>query len=214
MRFRDVLSDIRADIERYPVRKQRMLILGFIANPGAEASTLYRFGHWFYKKTEAQSLLRIFVRLVFHIFSRINQILTGIDLAYTAEIGAGLKVPHFGGVIVGPRVVVGRNCTISHDVTIGLGGRNEKRGVPTIGDRVFIAPGAKLFGPITIGNDVAIGANAVVTKSVPDRAVVGGIPAQIISYDGSFELIEYPAMEQDAARQQSLASRDSSVTSK
>lgn len=209
MSFRDVLADIKADIDRYPVRKARSHILSFIANPGAQATTVYRLGHWCYQQTESSTLWRPIVRAVFHVLARINQILTGIDVAYHANVGSGLKIPHFGGVIVGAYVSIGRNCTVSHGVTIGFGGRGDKRGAPTIGNRVFIAPGAKIFGAITIGDDVAVGANAVVTKSIPDRAVVGGIPAQIISYKGSFELIEYLNMEDDEDRKQSLAMRDS-----
>ena len=74
-------------------------------------------------------------------------------------------------------------------MVIGHAGRGGKQFVPIIGDRVYIGPGAKLFGKIRIGNDVAIGANAVVTKDVPDNAVVVGVPAKIISYKGSSDFI-------------------------
>ncbi|WP_202807026.1 serine O-acetyltransferase [Planktothrix agardhii] len=74
-------------------------------------------------------------------------------------------------------------------MTIGVGGRGEKSGCPVIGDQVFIGPGAKIFGKIRIGNDVAIGANAVVTKDLPDNAVAMGIPAKIISYEGSQDFV-------------------------
>ena len=74
-------------------------------------------------------------------------------------------IPHFGGIVVGRDIVMGRNGNILHDVTLGVAGRDEKRGSPVIGDRVYIAPGAKVFGQITIGNDAAVGANAVVLKA-------------------------------------------------
>jgi serine O-acetyltransferase len=73
-----------------------------------------------------------------------------------------------------------------------VGGRGENRGSPKLGDRVFVGPGACLFGSITIGNDVAIGANAVVTKDLPDNAVAVGVPAKIVSYKGSQDFIDYP----------------------
>lgn len=76
-------------------------------------------------------------------------------------------------------------------MTIGVNGRGEKSGVSKVGDRVFIGPGARLFGAIKIGNDVAIGANSVVTKDVPDRAVVMGVPAKIINFNGSQEYVSY-----------------------
>ena len=73
---------------------------------------------------------------------------------------------------------------------------------------MFIGAGAKIFGSITIGNDVVIGANAVVLKSVPDRAVVVGIPAKVVSMKGSFDIVRYPGMEDDPERQRSLALRE------
>jgi len=74
-----------------------------------------------------------------------------------------------------------------------------------IGDRVFIGPGAAVLGPIRIGNDVLIGANAVVIRSVPDRAVVVGNPARVISFNGSFDLVSYEGMERDPERLAALA---------
>lgn len=80
---------------------------------------------------------------------------------------------------------IGENCNISQGVTIGVVNRGPKAGAPSIGDRVYIGPGAKIIGNIKIGNDVAIGANAVVTKDIPDNAVAVGVPAKVISYEGS-----------------------------
>ncbi len=117
------------------------------------------------------------------------ELFVGIHIPLEVEIGWGFYIGHAGGIVVHPDAVIGANCNISQGVTIGEGGRAEARGVPRIGDRVYIAPGAKVFGKITIGNDVAIGANAVVNKDVPDSAVVGGVPAKIISMKGSAGLI-------------------------
>jgi len=81
--------------------------------------------------------------------------------------------------------VIGKNCNISHQVTLGIANRGTHKGVPIIGDNVYIGPGAKIIGDINIGNNVAIGANCVVTKDVPDNAVVVGVPGKVISYEGS-----------------------------
>ena len=113
----------------------------------------------------------------------------GIELCRGTKVGEGLYIGHFGGIIISPGVVIGRNCNISQGVTIGISGRGEKRGIPVIGDGVYIGSGAKVIGKIHVGNNVAIGANAVVIKDVPDNAVVGGVPAKIISMEGSFEFI-------------------------
>jgi len=109
----------------------------------------------------------------------------GIAIPFTASIGEGFYIGHFGGIIINGKVVIGKNCNISQDVTIGLkvGGKNP--GVPTIGNNVYIAPGVKIFGNIKVGNNAALGANCVVAKDIPDNAVVVGIPGKVISNDGS-----------------------------
>ena len=117
----------------------------------------------------------------------------GIELPRDTKVGEGFYIGHCGGIIISGGVVIGRNCNISQGVTIGVAGRGDNRGIPVIGDCVYIGPGAKVIGKIRVGNNVAIGANAVVTKDVPDNAVVGGIPAKIISMDGSFDFINNKA---------------------
>lgn len=113
----------------------------------------------------------------------------GIELPRGTKVSEGLYIGHFGGVIISPTTEIGKNCNISQGVTIGVAGRGENRGVPIIGDCVYIGPGAKIIGKIFIGNNVAIGANAVVTKDVQDNAVVAGVPAATISMEGSFNFI-------------------------
>lgn len=102
-----------------------------------------------------------------------------------AQIGPGLYIGHHGGIVTNEEMQIGKNCNLSHDVTIGVSRRGERAGVPVIGDNVYIGPGAKIFGKITIGNNAAIGANCVVTKDVPENGVVAGIPGKVISYEGS-----------------------------
>ncbi len=109
----------------------------------------------------------------------------GIDIPYNTKIGAGIFIGHFTGIFVNREAVIGNNCNISQCVTIGSASRGKMKGFPVIGDNVYIGPSAKIIGAVKIGNHVAIGANCVVTKDLPDYAVVVGIPARIISYDGS-----------------------------
>ncbi|QXP70139.1 serine acetyltransferase [Polaribacter sp. R2A056_3_33] len=93
--------------------------------------------------------------------------------------GPGLRIPHYGTIVVHPFAKVGANCVLQAGVNIGI----NNNGVPIIGSNVYIGPGAKLMGNIKIGNDVAIGANAVVTKSFPESNItIVGIPAKIIKY--------------------------------
>jgi serine O-acetyltransferase len=114
--------------------------------------------------------------------SLLNFLLFGIEIGTQCEIGPGLYFPHTIGTVMGASKI-GRNAVIYHQVTIGakemdLAFAPEKR--PIVGDNVFIGSGAKVLGGITVGNNVVIGANSVVTKSVPNDVVVAGIPAQII----------------------------------
>lgn len=109
----------------------------------------------------------------------------GFDIDIVTRIGPGLYLPHYGGIVVNRRCVIGANCNLSHQVTIGIANRGAHKGCPVIGDRVYIGPGAKIFGCLTIGDDSAIGANAVVTRDVPANAVAAGIPARVISMKGS-----------------------------
>lgn len=114
----------------------------------------------------------------------------GISIPVKTELGYGIKINHFSGIIINSECKIGNNVTISNNVTIGRDDRGEKAGCPSIGSNVYIGPGAKIFGKIKIGNNVAIGANAVVNKDIPDNAVVVGVPATIISYKGSNEYVK------------------------
>ena len=117
------------------------------------------------------------------------RVMWGIELPRSATIGPGLYIGHFGGITISPGARIGKNCNISQQVTIGVSGKDGNRGVPVIGDNVYIAPGARLFGKISIGNNCKIGANAVVYKSIPDNAIVVLDPGfKIISYSGNREL--------------------------
>ena len=95
---------------------------------------------------------------------------------YPTSFGPGLKIGHYGNVVVNGRTRIGKNCEIQMGVNIGV----HKGGVPRIGSNVFIGPGAKIFGDITIGDNVSIGANAVVNKDIPDNCIVVGIPAKVV----------------------------------
>ncbi|MHB8135345.1 MAG: serine O-acetyltransferase [Anaerolineaceae bacterium] len=109
----------------------------------------------------------------------------GIGISFLTEIGSGFYIGHFGGIFIYPDCKIGKNCNISQGVTIGNANRGKNKGYPTIGDNVYIAPGAKIIGAVQVGNYVAIGANCVVTKDVPDHAVIVGIPGKVISLKGS-----------------------------
>jgi serine O-acetyltransferase len=134
-----------------------------------QAVVVYRFGQW----ARLQSrLLRCVLDPMYWTCNALIRITWGIELPRGAKIGPGLYIGHFGGITISAAAVIGRDCNLSHGITIGVSGHGEHCGVPTIGDEVFIAPGARLFGRITVGNNVKIGANAVIHKDVPNNAVV------------------------------------------
>lgn len=108
----------------------------------------------------------------------------GIQVPLKSPIGGGMSFNHFSDIVVNGSAVIGRNCTLFNGVTIGLkiGGKNE--GVPTIGDNCVLGPGCKILGKCTIGDNVFVGANAVVTHDISSGCVVVGIPAQVVNYNG------------------------------
>jgi len=129
---------------------------------------------------------KIFAKLILHhyIFK------LGISIPCQTQIDSGFYIGHYGGIIVSSKAKIGKNCNISQNVTIGRSCRGFRKGTPTIGNNVYIAPGAKIFGHIRIGDNVAIGANCVVTKDIPANSVVVGVPGKIISQKGSCGYID------------------------
>jgi serine O-acetyltransferase len=125
----------------------------------------------------------------YHLWWKSVEIMTGISISPDCTIGPGLYIGHFGGIIVHPDVRIGDDCNLSQGVTLGLGASQGVWGVPTLGNRVYVAPGAKVLGPIHLADGTVVGANAVVTHSTEQNQVVAGVPARVISDKGSREYI-------------------------
>jgi serine O-acetyltransferase len=163
-----MFQNIRADYHAYD------------RNWGAQGfwvMVVYRFGRWRYGvKT---SFLRKPLSLLYRIAFKLIQIITGIELPCEVRIGRGFVIDHFGGIIISGYAQFGHNCRIRSGVVVGLR-RVEEKCAPEIGDNVDIGTGAKLLGPIRIGNNVLIGANAVVLSDVPDDSIAVGVPARVI----------------------------------
>ena len=96
--------------------------------------------------------------------------------------GPGLHIVHYGTIVVHPEARVGRNCRLHPSTSIG-----DYNGVPHLGNNVYIGPGAKIYGPVTLGDNVAVGANAVVNKSFGSNVTLGGVPARIVAEKGAME---------------------------
>ena len=109
----------------------------------------------------------------------------GIAIPEYTLIGPGLFINRFGGIYFNGDAIVGYNANVTHGSMLGQANRGPRAGSPTLGARVFLGAGSKIVGRITVGDDVSIGSNAVVTKDVPAMGVVGGVPAKLLSSGGS-----------------------------
>jgi len=148
---------------------------------------VYRFGSWVIRIKNP--IFRIPLYLVYFPFKRLVEVLTTIDISERAVIDEGLFIAHIGNIVIGYPAEIGHHASIHQGVTIG--GEGSGGDYPKIGNMVYLSAGAKIVGPVKIGNGVVVGANAVVVKDAPDNAVLGGVPAKIISSRGSREFIHY-----------------------
>jgi serine O-acetyltransferase len=152
-----------------------------LARQGFWTMLVYRYGRWRY--TIRPRWLRVPFSLLYKILKPICEILTGIELPCETVVGRRFRIDHFGGIIISGDAVFGDDCVIRNGVTVGLR-HTGIRGAPIIGNRVDIGAGAKILGPIHVGDDVAIGANAVVLKDVPANSIAVGVPARILPRTG------------------------------
>ncbi len=203
-------GQIYRDYRRYRATGGSWVLTLFFTQ-GFWASAVYRVNRWAVQRLRFRPL-RLVAQVFLSPLSKLTEIVTGICIPASADIGEGLYIGHFGGIFLPSRGRLGRNCSVSQGVTIGQAGTGDKRGAPTIGDRVYIGPHAIVVGKITVGDDAAVCAGAVVTRSVPARAVVAGNPARVISYDGSFDYVSYDGMESDPPRIMSLSAAGPQAT--
>lgn len=204
MSQRSLWNDIRHDYLRYKISNNAGFFRVVFFTQGFWAVFTYRLNNAVHRNVRVPGLRQLL--LAWFSFNRkLIEMTTGILLPGTCEIGPGLYIGHFGPVILNSEVSMGANCNLSQGVTLGGKDTGQYKGVPRVGDRVYIGPNAVVIGRIDIGDDAAIGAGAVVTKPVPARAVAAGNPARVISYRGSFKSVNYAGMREDEARQTSLA---------
>ena len=189
---------LRYDLYRYiyptdDVSRVTMLskIKTLLLTQGAWATAVYRLRRWAEYECGSQ-VVRAIMKIVGGVLQLLVELTTGITIEIRADIGPGLYIGHYGNIFIGGDVTIGKLVNISQEVSVGYGGRGQNWGRPrSIGDCVYIAPGAKIVGKITIGSNVVVGANSVVSKSIPDNAVVLGVPARIINYDSSRDFIRF-----------------------
>lgn len=173
---------ILSDLHRYAGnRSLRSLLRHYLFTPGFKYSMVMRLCGCI----KHRSLMRYTLYPFFKLLLLRYRYKYGIAIPEYTQIGPGFFINRFGNIMVNGDAVIGANCNITHGAMLGQMNRGPNQGSPTLGDGVFLAAGCKVIGNIEIGNRAAVGANAVVTKNVPDDAAVGGIPARILSMNGS-----------------------------
>jgi len=162
---------IKSDLFRYTGKTNfKNFIKAFLFIEGFHYSVILRITNYLSKKKNI-------LFYIFFLWWKHDNRKYGIEIGYTTKIGYGFYIGHFGGIVINPHTIIGNNVNISQGVTIGTNNPNE---FATIGDKVYIAPGVKIVGKVNIGACSEIGANAVVTKDVPEKVCVAGVPANII----------------------------------
>ena len=162
-----MFDNIRADLRSHQ---------GDWGAQGFWALVVYRFGRWRYGVRPA--VLRKVCSLVYRVLFKLVQIVTGIELPCEVVVGRNFVIDHFGGIVISGYARFGNDCRIRNGVVIGLG-RTDEPCAPVIGNNVDIGAGAKVLGRIQVGDNVLIGANAVVVRSVPANSIAVGVPAVV-----------------------------------
>ena len=172
--MRTMNSYLQSIIDRDPAAKSKLSVI--LTYPGVKAIFFYKIANFF-------SLAKF--DLIARIISQFSRFLTGIEIHPKAKIGKNFFIDHGMGVVIGETSEIGNNVTIYHNVTLGgvspSINSNQQRDMkrhPTLEDNVVVGSGAQILGPITIGKNSLIGSNSVVTKDVPEKAVMAGIPAK------------------------------------
>ncbi len=171
--FDTLRQDMQAVFDRDPAARSTLEVL--LTYPGLHAIWLHRLAHWLWRRN---------LKLLGRIVSQGNRFLTGIEIHPGAVIGPGFFIDHGMGVVIGETAEVGAHVTLYHGVTLGGVSWQKGKRHPTVGDSVVIGAGAKVLGPITVGDHSRIGANSVVVKDTPPESVVVGVPGRMRHRDG------------------------------
>ncbi len=177
MVFKHLIDDLDAYLERDPAASSRFMVA--ISYPGFQAVVWFRLAHWLWK-----------IRLVTlaRFVGNIGRFLTGVDIHPGAKIGRRLVIDHAIGVVIGETAEIEDNVTLYHNVTLGgiapaveSESQVDVKRHPTLLEGSIIGSGAQVLGPVTVGQNARVGANAVVVKDVPENCTVVGIPAQRVA---------------------------------
>ena len=166
-------KEIQATFERDPAATSFLEVL--LTYSGLHALILHKI---------SRKLFLIKIPFFPRFISQVAKLITGIEIHPGAVIGPGVFIDHGMGVVIGETTIIGNNVTIFQGVTLGGTGKERGKRHPTIGNNVVVGAGAKVLGNVNIGDDVQIGANAVVIKDVPANSTVVGVPGRIVKLEG------------------------------
>jgi serine O-acetyltransferase len=190
--FKHIKEDIKIVFERDPAARSTIEIL--TCYPGFHALLIHRISHGIWNRGW---------KLMGRFLSHIGRFFTGIEIHPGAVIGRRFFIDHGMGVVIGETAVIGDDCTLYHSVTLGGTSWEKGKRHPTLGNGVVIGAGAKILGPLMIGDNARVGSNSVVIKNVPADTTVVGIPARLINKDSTkspcAELVETIAFDSYAA---------------
>lgn len=174
---------IQLDYNKYRKYGANFFVILFFTQ-GFWASVQYRVAHYCYNKITLQPF-RFFFKGILFLWQKLIELTTGISIPASAKIGHSFYIGHFGGIIFNKDAIVGDNCNVAQNVTIGVSGLGENRGIPIIGNNVYIAANSVIAGKIVIEDNVLIGACSLVTSDVKAGITVVGVPAVEVSQNGS-----------------------------
>ncbi len=167
--FKNLNYELQRVLDNDPAARSKVEV--FLLYPCIHALIAYRIAHFFYKHKWF---------FIARVISQLSRFFTGIEIHPGAKIGKGLFIDHGMGVVIGETTEIGDDVMLYHGVTLGGTGKDKGKRHPTVGNGVLIGAGAKVLGPITIGDNAKIGSNAVVLKDVPPNATSVGISARNI----------------------------------
>ena len=170
------MTKFSADIARYHANGEYGKEVWL--NPVVWALASYRLSNWVIV-AKPSFLIRIPLKVLLFLTNKFCEVFMEMCISPAATIGEGLYIGHIGGVHISQYAVIGKNCDISHRVTIGVSAMGRK-GVPILGDDIYVGPGATLVGKIRIGNGAKIAANTLVIDDVPSGATAIGVPGRVI----------------------------------
>ena len=168
-----VRTDVYAAKERDPAARSTLEVL--LLYPGVHAIAAHRLAHKLHRSGHT---------FVARAISQGARFATGIEIHPGATIGKGLMIDHGMGVVIGETAEIGDNCTIYQGVTLGGTGKDVGKRHPTLGNNVMIGAGAKVLGPLVIGDNSKVAANAVVLSEIPENSTAVGIPAKVVKREG------------------------------